>query len=310
MPYSSEDADTKLDFTATNHGAIMRYTFPSYVSGEINAAFLQTRRVSIVLNGGSDSSAVNVASSANSVGGTITFTGHTSKNNGGVASTFAHYFAAAIFSGSDGNQPITKVMNSYADKSLVWAEFDALDATHDTLTIRVATSFISVEQAIVNLQREVGVERSFESVVAESKAEWNSVLSRAHLADVGSGYSEDQEAALYTTFYSTLYRASIFPRQISEVDSNGNTVHWSPYTGNVHAGPMTTDSGFWDAYSTVYPLHSILNRAELGTMIQGWVNSYTYVPFVASLFLFFFLFPVLEAASFLLCFPDCVILAI
>ena len=82
MAYSTDEADTKLDFTSTNHGAILRYQFPryviiwpcldgiwrnnfiySYVTGETNAAFIQTRRVSIVLHGGSDQSSVNFAAS-------------------------------------------------------------------------------------------------------------------------------------------------------------------------------------------------------------------------------------------------------
>lgn len=33
--------------------------------------------------------------------------------------------------------------------------------------------------------------------------------------------------------------------------------------------------GFWDAFHTVYPLHTLLNVNELGVMIQGWLNAYT-----------------------------------
>lgn len=40
---------------------------------------------------------------------------------------------------------------------------------------------------------------------------------------------------------------------------------------------MVTDSGFWDAYSTVYPWLSFSYTDTLGPMLEGWVNSYKQV---------------------------------
>jgi len=38
---------------------------------------------------------------------------------------------------------------------------------------------------------------------------------------------------------------------------------------------LSTDSGFWDAYVAVYPLHTLINRDVLGPqMITGWLNAY------------------------------------
>lgn len=279
LAWSTEDDDTHLDFSATSHGAIMRYKFPSRAVSDVDKAYVQTRRISIVLNGGIDSSTINAPGSALSVDNTVTITGFTNANSGGLehASSFKHFFAAAIYGGKEGNQAIAKYLNSDATNKLAWVEFDSQDETYDTLTIRVATSFISIEQAIVNLKSEVGVEKSFESVVAESKGEWNKLLSRLTVADVGTGYSASESKDLLTTFYSALYRASLFPRQLTEVTAAGELVHWSPYDNSSSSfpGPLSTDSGFWDAYSTVYPFLSIVNRPVLGTMIQGWLNAYT-----------------------------------
>jgi putative alpha-1,2-mannosidase len=125
---------------------------------------------------------------------------------------------------------------------------DALDPSYDILTIRIASSFISQEQAVLNLQQEIGGV-SFDSLLAESKAAWNSVLSRANVVELGPGYTNQEQLDFYVTFYSCLYRASLFPRQLTEVDATGAIVHWSPYsTGdNVIPGPLSVDSGFWDA---------------------------------------------------------------
>ena len=206
---------------------------------------------------------------------TVTITGVSTQNSGGVASNFGHYFVASIYSGAGGNSPILNVTKSSASSNAATVDFSPLLAAHDVLTIRVGTSLISLEQAILNLQ-EVNTQKSFESVVAEAKAEWNQVLSRALLVDVGAGYDQLQTQDLYTTFYSCLYRASLFPRQLTETNADGEQVHWSPFdpAGAVFQGPLSTDSGFWDAYNTIYPYLSIVNRPVLGDMIQGWVNGY------------------------------------
>ena len=39
-------------------------------------------------------------------------------------------------------------------------------------------------------------------------------------------------------------------------------------------GDLSTDSGFWDAWNTVYPLLTLVNVPSLGTMISGWLNAY------------------------------------
>jgi putative alpha-1,2-mannosidase len=59
---------------------------------------------------------------------------------------------------------------------------------------------------------------------------------------------------------------------------DGHAWHWSPYASNsssrVVEGPLSTDSGFWDAWNTVYPLLTLSNRPVLGTMMTGWLNAY------------------------------------
>mmetsp|Transcript_34020 Transcript_34020/g.46704 ORF Transcript_34020/g.46704 Transcript_34020/m.46704 type:complete len:129 (+) Transcript_34020:526-912(+) len=90
------------------------------------------------------------------------------------------------------------------------------------------------------------------------------------------GYTIAEAASIRRVFYSSMYRASIFPRQLTEYDADGNAFHWSPYAANstvrVMEGPLSTDSGFWDAWNTVYPLLTLNNRPVLGEMINGWLN--------------------------------------
>ena len=42
----------------------------------------------------------------------------------------------------------------------------------------------------------------------------------------------------------------------------------------VPAGRGASDSGFWDAYRTVYPLNSLLHTKQWGLQMEGWLNAF------------------------------------
>ena len=138
------------------------------------------------------------------------------------------------------------------------------------VTVRVGTSFISADQARLNLDREVG-RRGFDGVRAETAGEWARELSRV-LVDGGPA---ERLAERRRTFYTCLWRSLLFPRDLHEVDAGGRVVHFSPYTGRVEAGPLVSDNGFWDTSRTVYPLLSLAYRERLGGVLDGWTTAYT-----------------------------------
>jgi predicted alpha-1,2-mannosidase len=252
----------------------MQVSFPPVVKDKYNNAYNQNRRISIVLNEGDDVSEVSVNAMPD---GTITLAGYTTANNGGVADNFKSYFVAAIYSGESGNTPLkaSQLIASGADSKWVYVDIDATQETSNVYTVRIATSFISADQAIFNLQSEVGIERTYDDVVAESKEEWNNVLSKVDIQSVGQAYSPKDQEDYLTTFYSSMYRASLFPRQITEVDKNNKVVHWSPYDGKVREGDLSSDSGAWDAWNTVFPLLTLINPTQLSTSIRGFLQAYT-----------------------------------
>src|ERR1035438_10202119 len=77
------------------------------------------------------------------------------------------------------------------------------------VTMRVGTSFISSEQALRNLDGEVGG-KPFEQVKSEAAAVREQALGRVQI----QGASETERR----TFYSCLYRALLFPRIWHERD--------------------------------------------------------------------------------------------
>jgi len=129
----------------------------------------------------------------------------------------------------------------------------------------VGTSFISKEQAEINLEREIG-SKLVKDVAKEGKEEWNQLLRRIHV--------DALDHTQLRVFYTNLWKSSLFPRYLHEVDANGTEIHYSPYTGDVSHGKLVADSGFWDAYRTVYPLQSVINPENLGMQIDGWLNAY------------------------------------
>eukprot|EP01062_Namystynia_karyoxenos_P005964 TRINITY_DN12073_c0_g1_i1.p1 TRINITY_DN12073_c0_g1~~TRINITY_DN12073_c0_g1_i1.p1 ORF type:complete len:994 (+),score=195.18 TRINITY_DN12073_c0_g1_i1:79-3060(+) len=168
-----------------------------------------------------------------------------------------------------------KVRAQQADDSCAAAilSFDETNPATDTVEFAVGTSFISVEQARRNLDREVGG-RSFAEVLAESKEVWRRQLGRITVADSGLVSGSAAERERLSAFYGSLYHASMFPHRLTEYDAAGRPVHFSPYTGAVAEGVLSTDHGFWDAYRTVYPLQNLLFADHAGELLQGFVNAF------------------------------------
>lgn len=135
----------------------------------------------------------------------------------------------------------------------------------NVIEFRLSTSLISSEVAKSALEREMPWALSFDDLVLQGAHEWNELLSRV----CASGFVGTDA----TIFYTNLWRTLLFPR-FSDEDVGSAVKHRSPYNKAVSDGPMVTDSGFWDAFSTVYPWLSLSYTPVLGEMIQGWVNSY------------------------------------
>lgn len=239
---------TTLEITPTERCAVFRFTFPDNEIGRV------------ILEPFAGNSQVEIDE------GERTLSGYTQGKSGGAPDNFACYYAA-VFS-----RPWERVQRFCKNELLdgetrhsgerigAFAEFTAGEAVE----MRVATSFLSVEQARRNLKREVG-ERSFDDVLREGERVWNDGLGRIEIG----GATERQRQ----TFYTCLYRAQLFPRQWYEYEAEGCPVHYSPYDGKVHDGVLYADNGFWDTYRTVYSLMSLVYPERLTDILNGWVNA-------------------------------------
>ena len=90
-------------------------------------------------------------------------------------------------------------------------------------TLYIASSFISDEQALRNLAEVL--DRPFDDVRDVAQVSWDEVLGRVRV----SGGTLEQ----IRTFYSCLYRSTLFPRKFYEIGADGQPVHYSPYSGKL-----------------------------------------------------------------------------
>lgn len=244
------DHDVTTEFTPTERAVSFRFTFPDSESSYI------------ILDAYKGGSMVKVIPEERKI------IGYCQNNHGGVPSNFKNYFVAVF----DKDFEVVKS----------WKEEDLLNTGNaegfhvggivgfktskgEQVNVKIASSFISQEQAELNLEREIG-NRTFEQVKDEGEAVWEKELSRIKV----EGGTEEQQK----TFYSTLYRVLLFPRSFYEYDKNNNIVHYSPYNGEVLPGYMYTDNGFWDTFRAVFPFFTLMYPELNSHIMEGLANTY------------------------------------
>ncbi len=239
------------EVTPTERAAILRFTFP-----EENQSW-------IILDAFNEGSEIRVDKAAR------TISGFAKNNSGGVPKNFANYFVAVF------DQPFDSLMvesdgirlpdSVYASGNHVMAAVCFNTKPGQAVNVRVASSFISQEQARLNLEREIG-ERDFEQTRKLAADWWNEMMNRVQ---VDGGTPEQQ-----VTFYTALYRTLLFPRKFYEFDAQNQPVHYSPYNGKVLPGFMYTDNGFWDTFRAVFPFFTLVYPDHTSRVMEGLVNTY------------------------------------
>ncbi|WP_091801528.1 GH92 family glycosyl hydrolase [Lysobacter sp. yr284] len=149
------------------------------------------------------------------------------------------------------------------------------------VTMRIATSLISLQQAQRNLELEVGEDDDFERVRERAQAAWDAQLGIVQVA----GASEHERA----TLYSNLYRLFLYPNNASENTGSAQQPRWQYASAFVPApaqsdgersgarivdGRVYVNNGFWDTYRTAWPAYVLLTPTRAGEMIDGFVQQY------------------------------------
>nr|WTB29861.1 GH92 family glycosyl hydrolase [Streptomyces sp. NBC_00830] len=227
----------------TDHGGIMDFTFPS---GQATGSL-------VFYNG------------TFTIGKDGTFTGWVD-NGSGLSAGRSRMFVSGTFD------------RAPTASSATSATFDT--SADQQVTMRIATSFISVDQAHRNLDLEV-TGKSFDQIHTAATAAWNDRLGRIDV----KGATDTQSV----TMFSNLYRLNLYPNSQSENTGTAAKPHWqyaspvSAPTGTSTAtqtsakivdGQIYVNNGFWDTYRTVWPAYSLLYPDIAAKIADGFVQQY------------------------------------
>lgn len=141
------------------------------------------------------------------------------------------------------------------------ALFDMDD--REELYVKVALSPVSIENAKMNMQKELA-DWDFEMTVVNADRAWNEELNKIRI--------ETNDDHVKRTFYTALYHTMIAPSEFSDV--NGD------YYGSDHQ--MHRNAGFtnyttfslWDTYRAAHPLMTIIHPEKVNDIVRTMLTIY------------------------------------
>ncbi|WP_280863754.1 GH92 family glycosyl hydrolase [Streptomyces sp. SAI-144] len=237
----------KAEMTPTDHAAALRFTYPG-------------DDASVLFDNVTDQAGLTLDKDAGVI------TGYSDVKSG-LSTGATRLFVYGVF-----DKPV-KDGSSAGVKG--YLRFDA--GADRTVTLRLATSLISLDQAKDNLRQEIPDGTSFETVRDRAQRQWDRLLGKVEV----EGATQDQ----LTTLYSSLYRLYLYPN--SGFEKVGSKYQYaspfSPMPGPdtpTHTGAKIVDgkvyvnNGFWDTYRTTWPAYSLLTPSQAGEMVDGFVQQY------------------------------------
>ncbi|MBO9593189.1 MAG: GH92 family glycosyl hydrolase [Niabella sp.] len=245
------DHDVTTELTPTERAAQFRFTFP-----KSDSSF-------VVIDAFDKGSYIKIIPAEKKI------IGYSTKHARGPLPDFKNYFVIYFdkpFSNAhtwEGNKLNESALELTSDHSGAIVGFKTVKG--EKVHMKIGTSFISFEQAELNLKRELAND-GFEQTMAKAKKAWNDRLGRIEI----EGASIDQQR----TFYSAMYRTLFFPQKMYELDAANQVVHYSPHNGKILPGYRFAGTGFWDTFRALYPFLNFLYPSINKEMQAGLVNDY------------------------------------
>ncbi|KAK3303262.1 alpha-1,2-mannosidase-like protein [Chaetomium strumarium] len=136
-----------------------------------------------------------------------------------------------------------------------WIQFER--PAENSILARVGVSFISVDQACENAEREIG-DWHFERVESDARKAWREKLGVVQVD--ARGVSEE----LQTTFWSGLYRTLLSPQNYTGENPLWNSTE--PYFDSFYC--------IWDSFRAQHPLLTIIDPAAQTEMVRALIDIY------------------------------------
>jgi predicted alpha-1,2-mannosidase len=124
------------------------------------------------------------------------------------------------------------------------------------VTLKLAISYVSIENARANLETEAGA-KDFDQVLAEAQRAWEDKLSLIKL----QGGTEQQKRIFYTALCRVFQMPTVFN------DANGEYLGFDRKVHQTSDFQYFTDLSLWDTFRTVHPLYTLIAPKDQRDMV-------------------------------------------
>jgi predicted alpha-1,2-mannosidase len=241
----------RAEFTATNEAVYYRFTFPASDHSHLVLSLEKDAELAVVAD--------NAVQGSERIEGNIAKTEDTGKET-------RQYFYAEF------SRPFRSYqtwLNGELGHSVKQAGdhigfvTDSSSSANDVIEVKVGLSYISTDQARLNLQREIHG-WTFEKVKLETRSTWNNALEGIQTV----GGTEKQRTIFYTALYRSLGR-------MTDITEDGK--YFSGFDHSVHDAQghdFYIDDGLWDTYRSLHPLQLLLDPRQQEDMIRSYLRMY------------------------------------
>jgi len=243
----------QVELTVTKRTGMARFTFPS------------TNAATITVNAGSSINGA-LGNTGVSIIGTNQMEGQASAYIGCGSQPYTIYFVAQFdhaFAGAgtwNGGTVTAGSFSTGGSQSGAYFTFNA--ATNPVVYARIGISFVSIANALTNLNAE-NPGWSFANIQLAANTAWNNVLNKI----VVSGGTVAQMQAFYTALYHCYFHPNVFN------DVNGQYIGMDEALHTVPSGHAQYENiPGWDTYRSETPLISFLSPDDVSDIMQSLVN--------------------------------------
>ena len=172
--------------------------------------------------------------------------------------------AEAAWDNTAGKYKIYKSYTKEMSGDDVGAWFSFNTAANEVVEVSVGVSFVSIENARLNLDKEQPFGTTFDKIRAEARNKWNEDLKRISV----KGGTEDQKTVFYTAMYHTL----IHPNVLQDVSGQYPQMEGEKIL-TTNRNRYTVFS-LWDTYRTVHQLMTLVYPERQMDMIHTMMGMY------------------------------------
>ena len=245
--------DIVSELTATERSGLHRYSFPKDGNKSLLVHITNTTG-----NHRAEDGAIKILLKKNELEGSVKTFGSFAGRFGGIKVYFVAKFDQPFteYGIWDGKEFITDITSKESDSLKLYLKFK-----QEKITVKVGISHVSIENARLNLDKEVG-HFNFEDILQIAKDKWEGKLA---LIKIEGGSTEEKKV-----FYSALYRSFQMPTTFNDV--NGQYIGFDKKVHLANDFTYYTDLSLWDTFRTVHPLFNLIAKNEQRDMLVSLVE--------------------------------------